>query len=57
MKEFLFSIEFPNFMVHLYQFEPLGKNESAQNMVINIKTFLKENLQSIHDNLYPMYEK
>ena len=39
MEDFFFSYEFPNFVVHSYQFEPLRKNENAQNMVINIKTF------------------
>ena len=33
MEEFLFSYEFPNFMVHSYQFEPLRKNENAQNKI------------------------
>ena len=33
MEEFLFSYEFPNFVVHSYQFEPLRKNENAQNKI------------------------
>ena len=36
MEEFLFSYEFPNFVVHSYQFEPLRKNENAQRMLIRL---------------------
>ena len=38
MEEFLFSYEFPNFVVHSYQFEPLRKNENAHSIDLN---FLK----------------
>ena len=31
IEEFLFSYEFSNCLVHLYQFEPLGKNENEWN--------------------------
>ena len=37
-KEFLFSYEFPNFMEHSYQFEPLRKNDNfiTQNKIAHI---------------------
>ena len=54
VEEFWFSYEFPIFVVHSYQFEPLRKNENAQNMVIKSR-YLRE--LTIYDNLYPIYEK
>ena len=32
----VFSYEFPNFVVHSYQFEPLRKNENAQNKIARV---------------------
>ena len=53
MEEILFSFEFPNFVLHSYQFEPLRKNENAQNKIAkNVYPDLKFKLEQPYEKLY-----